>query len=203
MFEREKRTVDLHNTHWQVLILRCNVDLVFIVQGICLHFWHHPTFDEIEDYRGKIMLHLLADDGHRLKTYDPSKSSLRTWLTRVAEHLISDELKHRRGWDSLDDVSLELLLEPPRQELQIITQERRALVEQVVNKLSAHQQRLYRLVCEGLSAPEIAKRLNIKTASVHRRKHELIMKIQAGLRNGGGKSRARMSGQKSNPEQKK
>lgn len=94
-------------------------------------------------------------------------------------------------------------MELPQQERNVITQEQREMVARVVAKLSLHQQQLYALLCEDLSAPEIAERLNIKAASVHRMKYELIQKIKAGVEKGGGKMRARVGEQKNEDGRKK
>jgi len=108
-------------------------------------------------------------------------------LTAVTEHELGYKFKHEKSWDSLDDTPLEQLLELPQQERNVITQEQREAVARVVAKLSARQQQLWELLCDDLSASEIAERLNIKAASVHRMKHELIQKIKKGIaKNGGG-----------------
>ena len=147
---------------------------------------------------------MIADDYRYLKTFDPAKASLKTWLTAVTEHELGYKFKHEKTWDSLDDTPLDQLLELPQQERNVITQEQREAVARVVAELSLHQQQLYALLCEELSAPEIAERLNIKAASVHRMKHALIQKVKKGIeKNGGGKLRARVGEQKNEGGRKK
>lgn len=175
-----------YNSDPHALMAQVYLDLSDLVRYAFLHFHQFPTPDEIEDLRDEITLRLLADDGHRLKTFDPNQASLKTWLTKVVEHFVEAYLKRQRTWDSLEDILPEKLWEQPRQELNVITQEQRIAVAREVAKLSARQRQLYTLLCEDLSPVEIAKCLNIKPASVHRMRYNLILKIQAGLKNGGG-----------------
>lgn len=150
------------------------------------HFHYFPTQDECEDLHDDIVVYLLAKDCHHLNTYDPRQGDLKTWLTSVVRNYIGDYLKRKRDWDSLEETLPEQLMEQPKQELNAITQERLAAVARVVAKLSVRKQQLYRLLSEGFSPAEIAERMNIKAASVHQRRYELIRLIQAGLKNGGG-----------------
>ena len=180
-------------------------DLSELVRYAFLHFHYFPTPNQIEDWHHDIVVLLLADDCRKLKTFDPDKGSLKTWLTSVVRNYVGDYLKHKGTWDNLEETLPEQLLEQPKQELNVITQERLAAVGRVVAKLSARKQQLYRLLGEGFSPAEIAERLNIKAASVHQRKYELIQLIQAGLKNGegGGKFRARDSTKKNEKNRKK
>jgi RNA polymerase sigma factor (sigma-70 family) len=156
-----------------------------LVYHAFLHFHHFPTPGESEGRCHDIVVYLLAHDCHHLNTYDPDRGELKTWLNTVVRNYIGDYLKHKRSWNSLEETLLEQLLEQPQQELNVITQEQRAAVAREVAKLSARKQQLWKLLCEGLSAAEIAERLNIKAASVHQRRYELIRLIQAGLKSGG------------------
>ncbi len=170
-----------HKGDAHTLMAQVYLDLPDLVRYAFLHFHHVPTPDEIEDRRDEIAVLLLAGDCHRLKTFDPDKASLRTWLTNVVRNYVGDHLKHKRIWDSLEETLPEYLLEQPRQELNAITQEHLTAVIREVAQLSAWQQQLFALLWEELPAPEIAKRLKIKVASVHRMKHALFQKIRAGI----------------------
>jgi RNA polymerase sigma factor (sigma-70 family) len=150
-----------------------------------LHFHHFPIPGESEGRCHDIVVYLLAHDCHNLNTYDPDRGELKTWLNTVVRNYVGDYLKHKRSWNSLEETLLEQLLEQPQQERNAITQEQRSAVDRVVAQLSARKQQLYRLLSEGFSSAEIAERMNIKPASVHQRKYELIRLIQAGLKNGG------------------
>ena len=204
MPDSKTRTEDNNHHDWESLAQQCQDLLPGIIWNVCQRFHRYLMPDKIEDYVGEMLLHLLADDSHYLKTYDPEKGSLKTWLNVVTEHKLGYEFKHERPWNRLDDIPPEQLLELPQQERNVITQEEIEAVVREVAKMSAWQQRLFTLCWEDLSAPEIAKRLNIKAASVHRMKHALFQKIRARIeKNGGGKLRARVDEKKNEPEWKK
>ncbi len=165
---------------------QCQDLLPGIVWHVCQRFHRYPPPKAIEDYVGEMRLYLLADDYHNLRLYDPDKSKLITWLNTVTERELVYAFKHEKRWDSLDDVSPEQLLELPQQERNVITQEELETVAQTVAKLTARQRELFVCLWEELSAPEIAKRLNIKVASVHRMTYELRQKLRAGIKKMGG-----------------
>jgi RNA polymerase sigma factor (sigma-70 family) len=157
-----------------------------LIHAACRQFHYDPKPDQIENLRGEIILQLLENDGHRLQTFDSDKASLHTWLHTLVRNYVGKRLKRRRKWDSLEDVLPEVLLEQPRQELNVSAHEEFVAVARVVAKMSARQQELFRLVCAELSTAEIAKRLKIKPESVRRMKHGLRQKIKAGLEKTGG-----------------
>lgn len=169
------------------LAAQCQQLLPSIVWHICQRFHRSPAAEKIEDYVEEMLLYLLADDYHHLRLYDPDKGKLKTWLNVVTEHKLVYEFKHEKAWDSLDETIAEQLWELPQQERNVITQEDKAAVVREVAKLSVRKQQLFHLLCEGFTPAEIAKRMNIKPASVHQRKHELILILQTAIKNGGAK----------------
>lgn len=76
------------------LVAQCQLCLPGIVRQVCQRFHRHPNPDKIEDYCDEILLLLLADDDRYLKTFDPAKASLKTWLTAVTEHELGYKFKH-------------------------------------------------------------------------------------------------------------
>ena len=143
--------------------------------------------DDIEELTERIIELLLDHDCHNIKMYDSNLANLRTWLSPLVRHKTWDFIKKKRKWDSLDETVAERLLEHPKQELNIISQERQMAFEKEIEKLSEHDRCLINLIREEVPVAEIAECLNIKPLSVNRMKHKIIQKIKAGLnKNGGG-----------------
>lgn len=186
MSDSKTRTENTNHHDLGSLAEQCCDLLPGIVWHVCQRFHRYLAPDKIEDYVGEMLLHLLADDYHYLKIYDPDKGELKPWLFVVTEHKLGNEFKHEKAWDSLDETVAEQLLELPQQEWDVITQEELEAVAREVAKLSARQQQLFALLWKELPALEIAERLHIKVASVHRMKHALFQKIRAGIEKNGG-----------------
>lgn len=164
-------------------------ELPDLIRSACWQFHYFPTPEEIEDRRAEIIVRFLEHDGYLLQTFDAERGTLKTWLHTVVRNYVGKHLKRRQKWDSLEDVLPEILLEQPRQELNVKAQEQFIAVARVVPQLSARQQELFRLVCEECSTIEIAQRLKLKPESVRRMKYELRQKIKAGLGKNGGANR--------------
>ena len=90
------------DAHLHALVLQFYPDIADIVRYICLRYHHIPTRDEVEEFRGQIVLLLYINDCHRLKTFDPARGAFKTWLTKVIEHHIPTQLKRQQAWDGLD-----------------------------------------------------------------------------------------------------
>ena len=174
------------DAHLHALVLQFYPDIADIVRYICLRYQHIPTRDEVEEFRGQIVLLLYTNDCHRLKTFDPARGAFKTWLTKVIEHHIPTQLKRQQAWDGLDVILPGKLLTEGTQELNMMQQEQRTAITAEIEKLSAGQRQLIRLICNDLPVAEIAKQMKIKPESVHRMKHQVIQKIKAGLKKEGG-----------------
>ena len=68
----------------------------------------------------------------------------------------------------------------------MMQQEQRTAITAEIEKLSARQRQLIRLICNDFPVAEIAKQMKVKPESVHRMKHQVIQKIKAGLKKEGG-----------------
>ncbi len=68
------------NEHEDLELLVANSYAVIITTGqfACRKYNHGAPPDEVEELRGQVIVLLLEDDCHRMKTYDPEKSSFTT-----------------------------------------------------------------------------------------------------------------------------
>lgn len=143
--------------------------------------------DDVEELTEEIIKLLLDHNCHRIKTYDPAKASLKTWLTPIVRHETWVFIKKKRTWDSLDETLAEKLMEQPTQELNLISKEQQIAMNKEIAQLSEQNRQLITLIREEFPVAEIAKQLNIKPESAHRMKYEIIQKLRVKLnKNGGG-----------------
>jgi RNA polymerase sigma-70 factor (ECF subfamily) len=86
------------------------------------------------------------------------RSLFRTWLYRIAVNLCKNRLRDQARWKKVDPEEEGVLESPATAEQALCTEERRALLEQAVQKLPKKQRQTLELrVFGGLSFREIAK----------------------------------------------
>ena len=141
-----------------------------------------------EDIVQQIFLRLFRDDARLLRTYDPDRASLTTWLTIVARSTTLDVLRKKRP----DSVPFEAAVhspvvdgpEPAEPEVTIpegLLSPRQALVM----KLLFDQER---------DVPEVAGILGIEEQTVRSAKHKALSKLRAFFAAGAGGENPRPSG---------
>ncbi len=161
-----------------ILTKQCLAMLPFIVRSVFQGYRIKWQEFDVEETCQQIILLLIENDCHKLKTFDENKASLKTWLNHVVAHHVIHDNKHQRKTEELDTLSLAQLMIDPQQEESYLYQERRELLRNILRKLPRTQQTMITLTCEGCSNSEIAKQLNIKPASVRRIKHEAIKNLK-------------------------
>ena len=171
---------------WQEFIAESRAIIKTAVVNVYRKYNGYAPPDDVEELTEKIILLLLDHDCHKIQTYDPSKGDLKTWLPSVVRNSVWAFIEKKRKWDSLEETVAEKLMEQPKQELNIILQEQQIALTKEIEKLSEHDRRLILLIYNEMPIAEIAKRLKIKPDSVYRMKHQIIQKIRANLKMGGG-----------------
>ena len=86
---------------WKGFVRRYGGLIVAAVRGIA------PTHGDIEDLTQEVFVRLCKDDFRLLRTYDPQRAALSTWLTIVARSTARDALRRRRA----DTVPIEMVPE--------------------------------------------------------------------------------------------
>ena len=119
-------------------------------------------------------------------SYDPSKASVRTWLTNIARNTIIDEYRKKAGKDqvSLDDE--ESNVDPSYEdENKIFQEDREKEVYKILSKLSQEERELLGMIYfQDMKNEEIAKVLGINAKAVSARHHRLLKKckdLEAGV----------------------
>lgn len=141
---------------------------------------HNPSTVDREDDVQRIFLLLIDRNFRALKTYDQA-SSLQTWLFTIVKRHIANRLLLQRRLVELD-VAMDALVEFPRQELRILSDEREALLKSIVSNLTAHEEYLFQLIREGRKASEIAVALKITKNTCYAEKSALINKLRNALK---------------------
>lgn len=132
---------------------------------------------DVEDAVQDVYLRLCRDDYRLLRTYDPERGSLRTWLGVVAASTAIDLRRRLRPVQPLDEVPEALLaVDPPAHErLRIppdLLTERQALV--------------LRLTVErDMDVAEVAALLGVAAQTVRSTRHKAIERLRAHFRGAG------------------
>ncbi len=146
----------------------------------------------------EVFVALLKDDFKKLKSFGwKNNCSFSTWLKVVTGRLVLDFLKkdtnRTKGQDSLDEStdsdeegSKRTLLNKledaqPSAAETIYDEEKIALVREQVQKLSAPDQLLFRLICDGTPVEDIAKHMNKSAEAIYMQKTRVLDKLRQEL----------------------
>jgi RNA polymerase sigma factor (sigma-70 family) len=134
---------------------------------------YHLSFNlaDMEDITQSIALLLIKDDCRVLQSFD-GRSSLETWLQKIANHKTIRFYRRRNGAMSLEDLSPDNWTYPPSQDNKVLWDE---ITRKL--KLTKGQRELLELIYHGLKTGEIAKRRGTKPDSISKDKRRLFDKI--------------------------
>jgi RNA polymerase sigma factor (sigma-70 family) len=77
-----------------VMFLESLLPTIRHAAAYCLRGWPRSAWiPEMDDLCQEVAVHLLEDDCRRLRSYDPARSSPRTWLCAVARSLVAQHLR--------------------------------------------------------------------------------------------------------------
>lgn len=153
------------------------------VRQACQSLNHHPNQMEFDGFVSRIMMLLLDNDFHTLRSFS-NGSKPQTWLFTIAKRLIIRRLKAQKRELPLEDFSPDSFTAQPDQEEKLISEENGKRLFAAVNKLIERERKLFHLILQGAKAEEIAKEMRIKKESVYPKKSALIKKLQK-IANGG------------------
>jgi RNA polymerase sigma factor (sigma-70 family) len=128
---------------------------------------------DVEDLSEQISLLLLADDYRRLKTYDPAKAKLRTWLRKIVQREVSHVLQKHLAAEPIEEVAKTQISVAATQEEELLTKEERALLDEAITQLTPHDQRIAWLKLNGATDEEVAQIMNIKPGLSNRNGRKL------------------------------
>ena len=128
---------------------------------------------EIEDLTQDVFVRLCKDDFRLLRSYDPARASLSTWLTIVARSTARDALRRRRA----EAVPIESV---PEARLAIEPVEPAIRLKLPEALLSPRQREILAMLYDReMDVAEIARALGIDAQTVRSTHHKAMIKLRA------------------------
>ena len=157
-------------TAWAGFVRRYGGLIVAAVRGIA------PIQGDIEDLAQEVFLRLCKDNFRLLRTYDPARAGLSTWLTIVARSTARDALRRRRP----DSVPIDAV---PEAQLAIDPVEPVRKLKMPEALLSPRQREILAMLYDReMDVAEIARTLGIDPQTVRSAHHKAIIKLRAHFR---------------------
>lgn len=157
-------------TAWDAFVRRYGGLVVAAVRGVAM------AHGDVEDLTQEVFLRLCKDDFRLLRSYDPARASLSTWLTIVARSTARDGLRRRRAeavpLDAVPEAQLAIHPVEPVQKLK--------LPEAL---LSPRQREILAMLYDReMDVAEIAAALDIDPQTVRSAHHKAMVKLRAHFR---------------------
>jgi len=155
---------------WDAFVRRYGGLVVAAVRGVAMG---QP---EVEDLTQDVFVRLCKDDFRLLRSYDPTRASLSTWITIVARSTARDGLRRRRAeavpLDAVPEAQLAIDPVEPVQKLK--------LPEAL---LSPRQREILAMLYDrDMDVAEIARALGIDPQTVRSSHHKAMVKLRAHFR---------------------
>jgi len=155
---------------WDAFVRRYGGLVVAAVRGVAM------AQPEVEDLTQEVFVRLCKDDFRLLRSYDPERASLSTWITIVARSTARDGLRRRRAetvpLDSVPEAQLAIDPVEPVEKLK--------LPEAL---LSPRQREILAMLYDReMDVAEIARALGIDPQTVRSAHHKAMVKLRAHFR---------------------
>ena len=152
---------------WASFVRRYAGLIVAAVRGIA------PNPGDIEDLAQEVFVRLCKDNFRLLRSYDPARAGLSTWLTIVARSTARDALRRRR----LDSVPIEAV---PEAQLSVEPVEPVRKLKLPEALLSPRQREILAMLYDQeMEVAEIARALGIDPQTVRSAHHKAMIKLRA------------------------
>jgi len=152
---------------WQGFVRRYGGLIVAAVRGIA------PTPGEVEDLTQDVFVRLCKDRFRLLRSYDPARAALSTWLTIVARSTARDALRRRRA----DSVPIENV---PEAQLAVAPVEPVQKLKLPEALLSPRQREILGMLYDReMDVAEVARALQIDPQTVRSAHHKAMLKLRA------------------------
>ena len=155
---------------WDAFVRRYGGLVVAAVRGVAM------AQAEVEDLTQEVFLRLCKDDFRLLRSYDPARASLSTWLTIVARSTARDGLRRRRA----EAVPIEAV---PEAQLAVDPVEPVRKLKLPEALLSPRQREILAMLYDrDMDVAEIARALGIDPQTVRSGHHKAMVKLRAHFR---------------------
>ena len=151
---------------WEDFVRRYGGLIVAAVRGIA------PQPGEIEDLTQDVFVRLCKENFRLLRSYDPARASLSTWLTIVARSTARDGLRRRRAAGvPIDEV--------PEAHLAVDPVEPVSRLKLPEALLSPRQRQIMAMLYDrDMDVAEIARAIGIDPQTVRSAHHKAILKLR-------------------------
>ena len=154
-------------TAWEGFVRRYGGLVVAAVRGVA------AVPGDVEDLTQEVFLRLCKDDFRLLRSYDPARAGLSTWLTIVARSTARDALRRRRP----EGVPLEAV---PEAQLAVAPVEPVRKLKLPEALLSPRQREILAMLYDReMDVAEIARALGIDPQTVRSAHHKAMVKLRA------------------------
>lgn len=152
---------------WDAFVRRYGGLIVAAVRGVA------PPYADIEDLTQDVFIRLCKNDFRLLRSYDPARASVSTWLTIVARSTARDGLRRRRG----ESVPIEAV---PEAQLAIEPVEPVRKLKLPEALLSPRQREILGMLYDReMDVAEVARALGIDPQTVRSAHHKAMLKLRA------------------------
>jgi RNA polymerase sigma factor (sigma-70 family) len=155
---------------WDAFVRRYGGLVVAAVRGVAM------AQPEVEDLTQEVFVRLCKDDFRLLRSYDPGRASLSTWITIVARSTARDGLRRRRA----ETVPLDVV---PEAQLAIDPVEPVQKLKLPEALLSPRQRQILAMLYDReMDVAEIAQALAIDPQTVRSAHHKAMVKLRVHFR---------------------
>ena len=159
---------------WDAFVRRYGGLVVAAVRGVA------SVYGDIEDLTQDVFVRLCKDDFRLLRSYDPVRASLSTWITIVARSTARDRLRRRRP----ESVPIDAV---PEAQLAIDPVEPVEKLKLPEALLSPRQREILAMLYDReMEVAEIARALGIDPQTVRSAHHKAMLKLRAHFRGNEG-----------------
>jgi RNA polymerase sigma factor (sigma-70 family) len=152
---------------WEGFVRRYGGLIVAAVRGVA------PMHGDIEDLTQEVFVRLCKDEFRLMRTYDPARAGLTTWLTIVARSTARDALRRRR----VASVPIEAV---PEAQLSVDFVEPVRKLKLPEALLSPRQREILAMLYDReMDVAEIAQKLGIDPQTVRSAHHKAMIKLRA------------------------
>ncbi len=125
---------------------------------------------------------VMATLWQKASLFDPAKSSVATWLFRIARNRRIDLLRRERDEAQVDDTTLEIPDPAPAPDDSLDVAQRETLIRSALDRLPREQLELVRLAFfDGLTHSEIAERTGVPLGTVKSRLRLAFSRLRRAL----------------------
>jgi RNA polymerase sigma-70 factor (ECF subfamily) len=166
---------------WRELNQRYARLVTSCIQRVVARFSRRISADAVEEIYATFCLKLLANDKHKLRSFEPSRGNkLGTWLGMLATHCAYDYLRGVRREPSAVCLTEAESLSGENQDPceNAMRSERAELVKELLADFSDKDRQFVALYYgDGLTPEHVAERLGISVKTVYSKKHKIQRKL--------------------------